>query len=88
MAKRGSKIDVVALVPDRDAIRAWFADTDPTEREASTADARERFWDLSEDAFAQRQVTDVIALLNEWGGWLPLTASRCQSVKAVRHSRA
>ena len=26
--------------------------------------------------------------LNEWGGWLPLTASRCQGVKAVRRSRA
>ncbi|WP_183931765.1 PEP-CTERM sorting domain-containing protein [Sphingomonas sp. BK345] len=26
--------------------------------------------------------------MNEWGGWLPLTASRCQSAKAVRHSRA
>ena len=27
-------------------------------------------------------------IMNEWGGWLPLTASRCQGVKAVRHSRA
>lgn len=62
------QVDVVALVPDRDAIRAWFADTDPTEREASTAGARERFWDLSESASAQRQVTDVIALLNECPG--------------------
>ena len=46
MARRRPKIDVVALVPDCDAIRAWFADTGSTEREASISAARKQFWDL------------------------------------------
>ena len=64
MTRQGSKIDVIALVPDREAIRAWFADTDPTEREASIAAAREQFCDLTDLGSVQRQVTGVIALLN------------------------
>src|ERR1700739_1860366 len=28
------------------------------------------------------------AVQSGWGGWLPLTASGCQSVKAIRRSRA
>ena len=65
MARRGSKVDVVALVPDREAIRAWFDDTDPADREATIAAAREKFWDLCELCSVQRQVTGVIALVND-----------------------
>ena len=64
MARRGSKADVVVLVPGREAIRAWFADTDPVDRETSIAAAREKFWDLCELGSVQRQVTGVIALVN------------------------
>ncbi len=42
MARKGARIDVVALVPDRESIRAWLADRDPTDRKASIAAARER----------------------------------------------
>ena len=62
MARRGSKVNVVALVPDRQAVRAWFADTDPADRETMTAAAREKFWDLCELGSVQRQVTGVITL--------------------------
>ena len=46
----------------------------------------DRLWILAGRDEAPKDVNDFI--MNEWGGWLPLTASRCQSVKAIRQSRA
>lgn len=63
MVGRSAKIDVVALVPDRDAMRAWFAIKDPIEQEASIADTRDKFCDVIELASVQRQVTGVFGLL-------------------------
>lgn len=68
MMRRGSKVDAIALVPDRKAIRRWFADIEPADRERLIAAARERFWNLCELSSVQRQVTGVIALVNDCPG--------------------
>lgn len=56
------------LVPDRDRIRGGFADTGLPERDRLIGDARERFWDLCDVPSVQRQVTGLIALLNDCPG--------------------
>lgn len=68
MTRRGSKVDAIALVPDRETIRNWFADADPAARETSIAAAREKFWGLCELGSVQQQVTGVIALVNDCPG--------------------
>ena len=68
MARQNSKLNVAEGVPDKEAIRTWFASIDPAERDASVAAARDKLWKLSELASVQRQVTGTIELLNKCPG--------------------